>query len=1186
MRYRLLGPVTVEDGDDTVSLGGRRPRILLSTLLLHPNVPVPGSKLIEGVWRDEPPARAATAVRVVLAQLRRVLEPHRRRGEPSVLTHESGGWVLSVPPGAIDAERFEALVERSRRAYETGDLAEASALGRAALGEWRGPALADVVDELELALAPARRWEELRLETVERTIEAELRLGRHDALTGELTALVDAHPLRERLVSLLMVALYRGGRQVEALRVYDQARRRLVGGLGIEPTAQLAELELAILLQAPVLDAPSPAGDERPGPSGWTPPLPGVVADVRRGGGLIGRQTDLARVAPILDEVERGRVVTLVVSGTAGVGKTRLAAEIAASAHERGAVVLFGRCDREPLLSYQPFVEALGEYRDRLAGAGPLAPRPHATRVGAILAALSGADAPVGDDAGGRRAAGDRYVLYESVTDLLREVGAGRTLVLVIDDLLWADEGSLALIRHLVRRLVGRPVLMLLTTREGEGVAGATGRPVLAELERDGRLRRLPLGGLTGEASLALVSEQWAGGRPDELGHVAPRIIELAEGNPFFLRHLTRHLSAAEPGGSGATPLSLPTEVASLVETLLGSLSDDARQVLSIASVQGRDFDLDTVGAVAAMDDEPLLSAIDALLTAGLVVEDVGGDVDRYRFTHELVREVGYRQLGAGRRARLHEQVGSALEAIDESQHLVLSHHFSLAGRAHWAKAGAHAAHAGDRAMAALAFDTAVAQYERAERLARRTRRTGGRDYVELLVALGRAHMSAGDVDGARTIFLQGIELARRRELPALVAQAAFAYSGDWVAADHTLGRAYVRLLEEALADLTDGHATIRARVASRLASVVLFLDGPRAAAGHSLEALRRARDQSDPAALAAALHVRHLVLLSQEHPERRVPLADEQLRCAARGSDVDLANALWDRTIDVMELGLLDDTDAMLAAYRRQIDRGRPPIPWWADVFDGTIATARGDLVEAERAVFSAFRRGEGLHRPDAARVFAGQLFVLRWLQGRLDEVYDALDELFPAQPEDLMWRAGLALWLAEADDHPAALAELDGLVVAFERSPDAYFWLGSLAIAAEAAALVGRPAADVAARLHDHLSPFAGRHIVYLPGIALLGPCDRYLGGLLAACGQPEAAVAALGRARSMAEAAGTVPYALLARLAGAAIRPTGGDPGAGSPVAAEVAEVLAQASERGVAAVVQRGERLGFEPCATPR
>ena len=254
----------------------------------------------------------------------------------------------------------------------------------------------------------------------------------------------------------------------------------------------------------------------------------------------------------------------------------------------------------------------------------------------------------------------------------------------------------------------------------------------------------------------------------------------------------------------------------------------------------------------------------------------------------------------------------------------------------------------------------------------------------------------------------------------------------------------------------------------------------------------------------------------------------------------MDVANALWDRTVDVMELGMRDETDAMLGAYRRRVDRGRPALQWWAEVFAGTVATARGSFAEAEARVYSALGLGEELGQLLARSVFIGQLFVLRWLQGRLDGRDPSAEAwLAPSEPDDIAARAGNALHLAERGDHEGALVELNRAVAAYRHALHSYVWLGSLAIAAEAAARIGAPAAAPAAVLLDQLRPYAGRHLVYMPGLALLGPVDRYIGGLLAVTGDPDGALDALGRARVMAETAGTVPYARMAERAEEALR-----------------------------------------------
>src|SRR4051794_15537036 len=283
MRYQVLGPVGVEHEGRPVPIGSHRIRLALATLLLHANRPVDGGVLVSTVWGDAEPALPASGLRALLTRLRKVLEPDRRPGDPSVLTRQPAGWVLAVPDRSLDAHRFEILAERSRQAQADGRPDRAAVLARDALAEWRGPALADVVDDLDVARAPAQWWEELRLATVERAIEAEMALGRHDALTGELAALIDAHPFRERLVGLLMVALYRGGRQADALAVYHDARRRLADGLGLEPDDALVRLELAILDHAPAMDLGVPVI-----PRAGTAPAP------RRAGPVVSREDVLA----------------------------------------------------------------------------------------------------------------------------------------------------------------------------------------------------------------------------------------------------------------------------------------------------------------------------------------------------------------------------------------------------------------------------------------------------------------------------------------------------------------------------------------------------------------------------------------------------------------------------------------------------------------------------------------------------------------------------------------------------------------------------------------------------------------------------------------------------------------------------------------------------------------------------
>jgi DNA-binding SARP family transcriptional activator/streptogramin lyase len=252
MEFRLLGPLEALRDGHPVALGGAKPRTLLALLLLNANEVVSRDRLIEALWPDQPPGSAEHSLDVQISRLRKALAPD----EP--LLTRSGGYVLEVAAEQIDVHRFEQLVEEGRRA-NAADRPE-SALGalEAALVLWRGPALGDLAYE-EFARSEAERLEELRLVATEERIDAELTLGRHDAQVPELRALVAEHPLRERLQGQLMLALYRSGRQSEALRVYDEARTRLADELGLEPSSTMKELERSMLRQDPSLDLRRPA---------------------------------------------------------------------------------------------------------------------------------------------------------------------------------------------------------------------------------------------------------------------------------------------------------------------------------------------------------------------------------------------------------------------------------------------------------------------------------------------------------------------------------------------------------------------------------------------------------------------------------------------------------------------------------------------------------------------------------------------------------------------------------------------------------------------------------------------------------------------------------------------------------------------------------------------------------------
>jgi DNA-binding SARP family transcriptional activator len=426
MEFRILGPLEVVHDGASLALGGSKQRALLALLVLHANETLSASRLIDELWGERPPVTATKALRVHVSRLRKTL------AEPVLITRGSG-YELSVDPEMIDAYRFERLVREGQ--------------SEQALALWRGEPLADIAHE-PFVSAHAARLTDLRISALEQLIEAKLALGAHEESIGRLEALIAEHPYRERFRGQLMVALYRSGRQADALQAYRDARRALVDDLGIEPGEHLRELERAILAQDPALTAPVAAAYA---PPARRPPPRALQVS----GPFVGRERELRQLR---DAWARGSGAVLV-AGEAGIGKTRLAAELAGSVQR---AVLYGRCDEGLAVPYQPFVEALG----------PSFPT-----------------------------ATDQLELFAATAARLD----GQLLVL--DDLHWASAPTLQMLRYVIR---SEPRALILGTYRDSGLP--PDHP-LRTLDTE----RIVLGGLDEAEIAALLGDPHAPGLPARL---------------------------------------------------------------------------------------------------------------------------------------------------------------------------------------------------------------------------------------------------------------------------------------------------------------------------------------------------------------------------------------------------------------------------------------------------------------------------------------------------------------------------------------------------------------------------------------------------------------------------------------------------------------------------------------------
>lgn len=1133
MEFGVLGPLQVLDDGHLIEVRAPKVRLLLAVLVLNANQPVSTDLLIESLWPVRPPASAGNTLQGYVSNLRRLLAG----GEGAEIRTQANGYVLVVDPELIDARRFERLVLDARAALASSAVERAADTLKLALSLWRGPALVDFVYE-PFATIEAARLEELRLTAVEEHTEAELARGRDAELVSQLQSLVDEHPLRERLWAQLMLALYRCGRQGEALRAFQIARRHLDEQLGIEPSAALRRLEEAVLLQKPELDweRPAPRVEEA------RLALPPLIAHMRDSP-LVGRTGELERLKAEWEQAVAGDSRLVLLVGEPGVGKTRLAVEAALAAHDDGASVLYGRCDEDLAVPYQPFAEVVGSLVDTL---GP----DHVTHRVAGLAPYLGSLVPRAARAFAEAPSLDpettQYRLFEAVTAFLEATAADRPLVVILDDLHWATRPTLLLLRHLVVHASSRPLLLLATYRDTEHPPQHQVNEVLGDMLRHQTVARVHLGGL----DHAGVAEFLAGvaGRPLEPPEVrlAQTLHAQTGGNPFFLRELVRQL-----GDDGATfefrTLSealaepLPEGVSRAVLKRLSRLSDAANDLLAVAAILGLEYELPVLLTSFGRPEGVALAAVDEALASGLVA-DIAGAAHRQRFAHELVRTTIQGQLSSARRAMLHRQVGSAMEEVFAARVCdllpELAFHFLQAAylsAADAARALAYTVQAAAQALAQVAYDEAVNYYEQALRLA-----DGAMAVVDdvlrcdLLLWLGEAQRRAGDARHRETL-LAAARLAQNLGDAERLASAALANSRGFWSATRTVDAERVATLEAALALAGDGDSSLRAQLLATLAAELVYAGEFEVNKCRSDEALAMARRVGDLPTLAKVLLTRYNVIRGDPGtlPER-LANTEELMAVAERLPDPVLrGRATGWRAIAAMEAGDIHEAKPRFEARERlAIELRQPTMLWFSTYLAAGRHQLAGQFDEAEGLSNKALQIGIAAGQPDAHTIFFGQHIVLSFERGLLASLETTLaSEGFLELAGRWLGGSWLALLYCELDRVDKAQEVLNPLSMnGFEDFPFDPLWLHAMTNFAMACAHVGDATASGA--LFAHLRPYADQ-IVTMSSIAYSGCVSHHL-GLLAACCRFDEAEEYLSAAAAVHERIGAPGWLARTRLA----------------------------------------------------
>ena len=1194
--------------------------------------------LFELLWGDDPPRTAAKALQTHISSLRRTL------GDGFVVT-QGTGWALAE--SEVDASRYKSAARLARDAAAAGDISQAVAHFEEALALWRGiPELPDG----RRGTSEKTRWIEGHAALVEDRADALLATGRAAEIIGELEAAVAEAPLRERRWGQLMLALYRAGRQGEALAAFKRARTVLAEELGVDPGPELRRLETAIVAQDAALevvaaenlpsvmravtflltdiegstaaweaDADAMAvalarhdelveqvvtsrggrliktrgeGDatfsvfERPSAaaaaalelqdaivheqwnlrepmririalhtgevelrdgdyfgravnraarlrslatggqilcSGATAELvidslpddvvladlgmrqlrnlarpehvfelrletaveglqdeasetplerPGLPAVLTGSGPFVGRGRELEGLVSAWQTALAGGAHAVLIAGEPGVGKTRLAGEWSQQAYQQGAVVLYGRCDEDLGVPYQPFAEALRSLVPCLGST-----RLRATRgVEALLPLVPGLTDVLPDLAAPTRADPDteRYALFDAVVALLETASTAAPVVLVLDDLHWAAKPTLLLLRHFLRFGDHARVQIVGTYRSTDLDRSHPLAAMLADLHRDGTSSRINLSGLDEDDVSAYVAK--AGYDDEELGRA---LASVTGGNPFFLIEALRHVD--ESGGVW-DPSTLPQGVREAVSRRLSRLPVETNKALAAAAVVGSRFALELVEKVV---EEDLVDAFDEACKAGIVIEEPGG---RYRFNHALVRQSLLAELPSMRRMRLHQRIAVTLEtqpgADDELLAELAHHYFECAWAGNAAKAVEYCRRAADQAMARLGYEGAADLYDHAlHALEEIDDELPDRDdqAAELLVARCEALLAAGDVGSAvgAVSQLQQVTMHSGR-----LAAWATCFDGQLSMLIHPerLDEAETALSAAAnkLAELDDaaGEAkahTVRASCLARLGRI----GDCEVALDDALTAARRARDHRRVNAVLAGAP---LAALWGPNP---VPRAGgrclDVVRLLRITTDSPAVEATSTRCQAVLEAFRGRD-----AAARRMIDSARRTVTELGlrhallevEQFAGIVELVLGDPAAAEphlRKAYKGFRR-MGLDADTAeTAALLGRACLALDRDAEADELCTESERLAGhAFKPAIAWRTVRAQLLARQGDHREARQVAQAAVTLAERTDalvddgDACLSLATV-LGAGGDAAGARAAAERAANLYE---------------------------------------------------------------------------------------------------------------------
>jgi DNA-binding SARP family transcriptional activator/tetratricopeptide (TPR) repeat protein len=1090
LRIELFGDMRVErDGRDvTAELPGRQGRALLACFALNRHRPIERDQLLDVLWPSAPPSDPQAALSSVLAKVRRAVGS-------SVL---SGRGALTFAPAQdaeLDIQELVESVERAEDALGHDDPLAAMDAARAARAIVVRPLLAGLDGRW---LDPWREvFAEYDLRALAALARAGLALGGDHLQSAEraATAVLDHHAYRESAYGLLMQIQAKRGNAAEALRTFERLRVLLRDELGITPSPALVELHGSLLRGE--LPPRTPRTAMSPYRSAF--PMPSI-APGRESTAFVGREPCLQRLRERWRDGHESQAQLVLLVGEAGIGKTSLARRFGEEVHADGGVVLYGRADEDALLPHQPFVTALRSLLSH--GGAEFAAETAGQRD--ILGRLIPEIRPAWEErVEGHNRDALRFALFEAVADLLARASRRWPLLLVLDDLHWADKPTLLLLRHLLLDECLQNLLVIGTFRDVEVARDHALVRVLADLRGERRFDRMALEGVDEASAWTLAVDRL--GRDVTPGFIT-RLREQTRGNAFFIDETLRALvesglpDDAVVSEDHLARLGVPEGVADVITRRIGRLSPLTAEVLTSAAVVGRDFRLGVVEQLMDATAEAVLSGLEQSIAAGLVVESPDR-VDVFAFSHQLVRDVLYGQLSTSRRVRLHHRVALALEAIGDRQDVSpaeLAHHFELASHvAGTEPARRYAIRAGHHAAELLAYEEASRYFRRALSLFADIEES---ERCDVLLALGRVQWHAGE--NPRPTFLEAADSASRRGSAEQLAKAALGLGERWFETAF-VGSRYRELLEEALAVLDDSDSELRALLLARLAEHVGFPSEHERALALSDEALRIATRLGDEDVLIATSLARQVTLSDVRHLDERLALGTRLASLRGVHREHSAEHHHW-RIYDLMGVGDLEaarDEQRHLETVAEELRQ--PLFRSLATGWRGVWAELSGDIEVAERCAETCLRHARRADMKDALSTWAARLIMLRRSQQRLGELAPVVEQLAASSARGTGWPSVLGLIHAETGAESCAHSIYEReLSHGVEGIPRGMFWLANVVLLS--ALCVKLRDVERAGSLYDILAPHARRNVI-VGYSSCWGPVEGWMAFLALTMGDP---------------------------------------------------------------------------------